>query len=330
MADHVVGMLGSVRAAMREGDELIVVDDGSSDGTAAICRDWLRQYCPDGVLVEQSNQGVCASRNAALARAKNEYVLFLDGDDELVPAAIDAARLILARFNPDLVEFDFDYWSSKSGASFKPGPSKSYRSGILITNAEEIFCATLNDRSWALWGRLIRRSLLASEGELFFPETLSIDDLPTTPRIAARARSLYYHPEPIIRYRLSDNSLSKQRSARHCLDIALATVVVVNDLRRIHLSKLMEESMRLWVARIFYEAIRMAIQSPERHHRLFEEIYKRSVGQIYKNPTEVILSLMATSIELDRKIAREIARFARHPYLQGWMRLLSSLIRRSN
>lgn len=329
MAPYVTAMLNSVLGAMQAGDELIIVDDGSTDGTNTICRDWLRRHCPDGSLIEQANQGVCASRNAALSRAQKNYVLFLDGDDELIPTTIHGIRDILANLRPDVVEFDFDYWQPESQNPLIRSPAKSHQSETLITSAEDILCATLNDRAWALWGRLISRSIFISAPQPFFPTELTIDDLPSTPCIAARAKSLYYHREPIIKYRQIANSLSKQRSAAHCLDIAISIAVAKHGMFQHPLTLRMEDAIRLWAARMFYESLRMARQSPERNHALFEQIYQLAVAQLYPDLTELYESLQATGVSLDRKIAREINRFDRWPYLQAWFREISSYISQS-
>src|SRR5262249_12087779 len=58
--------------------ELIVVDDGSTDGTASL----IEASDPRLVLIRQANQGVNAARNAAMLRARGRYIAFLDSDDE--------------------------------------------------------------------------------------------------------------------------------------------------------------------------------------------------------------------------------------------------------
>ena len=68
---------------------VIVVDDGSTDpGTVEALR-----RLPDGVeLLRQENRGVCAARNAGLARVQTDYALVLDADDRLAPVALRALR----------------------------------------------------------------------------------------------------------------------------------------------------------------------------------------------------------------------------------------------
>lgn len=60
--------------------ELLLIDDGSTDGSAAICDEYAQQYDCCKVFHRQ-NKGVAASRNFALSKAEGKYVVFLDSDD---------------------------------------------------------------------------------------------------------------------------------------------------------------------------------------------------------------------------------------------------------
>ena len=62
--------------------EMILVDDGSTDGSKAICREYAERY-PFVKVISQSNAGASAARNAGLRAAKGEYVHFIDSDDML-------------------------------------------------------------------------------------------------------------------------------------------------------------------------------------------------------------------------------------------------------
>ena len=67
--------------------EIVVVDDGSTDATGAICR----AYGPALRYVRQENAGTAAARNRAIELARGEFVALCDSDDVLLPSFLDAA-----------------------------------------------------------------------------------------------------------------------------------------------------------------------------------------------------------------------------------------------
>ena len=68
----------------------ILVDDGSPDESGGLCDAWAARD-PRVTVLHQENRGVSAARNAGLAAADSEYLVFLDADDALRPGALQAA-----------------------------------------------------------------------------------------------------------------------------------------------------------------------------------------------------------------------------------------------
>ncbi len=65
--------------------EIIVVDDGSTDGTET----WLKKKYPLVTLVQQPNRGVSAARNAGIEKSKGDWIALLDSDDEWLPHKLE-------------------------------------------------------------------------------------------------------------------------------------------------------------------------------------------------------------------------------------------------
>jgi len=97
-ADYVGQAVEDVLAQTYEPIEMIVVDDGSTDGSA----DVVAGYGPTVTLIRQPNAGVSAARNAGLDRATGTFVAFLDADDRWDPRFVEtmAAALTDDRADP--------------------------------------------------------------------------------------------------------------------------------------------------------------------------------------------------------------------------------------
>ena len=90
--------LESVRRQTMPDFEVIMVDDGSPDGCAAICREF-EEKDSRFLLIQQENSGVTAARRAGVERAVGEFIAFVDGDDTLPP---DALEILLSHMSDDV------------------------------------------------------------------------------------------------------------------------------------------------------------------------------------------------------------------------------------
>ncbi len=95
-APYIGPALESVFAQTRQPDEVIVVDDGSTDETP----ERIAPYRDRLVYVRQSNQGIAGSRNTGIRRAQGELLAFLDGDDLWEPEKL-AVHVAAASAHPD-------------------------------------------------------------------------------------------------------------------------------------------------------------------------------------------------------------------------------------
>lgn len=88
--------------------ELILVDDGSKDGSGQIC-DCFVQMDSRVQVIHQKNAGAGAARNAGIAQAKGDYVVYVDADDTVERNYLE----LLSKHDEDLVFIDVDMVDAK-------------------------------------------------------------------------------------------------------------------------------------------------------------------------------------------------------------------------
>jgi len=88
--------------------ELILVDDGSTDGGGALCDEYEKRHPGLIRVVHQENRGLIMARRRGIAMATGELSMFLDADDMLMPNSLATIRTILAETGADIVLFNYD------------------------------------------------------------------------------------------------------------------------------------------------------------------------------------------------------------------------------
>lgn len=167
--------------------ELIVVDDGSTDQTAAA----LAPYANRLQYITQENAGVSAARNAGIRAAKGEFVAFLDSDDEWLPGKL-AAQCAFFNANPPYVICQtLERWIRHGRFTNIPETHKK--------KADFIFGESLRRCMITCSSVMIRRALFDEVG--LFNETLpACEDYDLWLRIARRHPIGLIPTEHLIRY----------------------------------------------------------------------------------------------------------------------------------
>ena len=115
-AAHIAETLESVLTQSSPPDEVIIVDDGSTDGSNEI----VSRYTHLGIsLIRQKNQGESAARNTGINASDSNYVAFLDADDSWYPNHIKTLRELISR-HPDAALLSSAHIIRRGGHMFKP------------------------------------------------------------------------------------------------------------------------------------------------------------------------------------------------------------------
>lgn len=170
--------VGSLQNQTFSSYEILLVDDGSTDGSGALC-DSLANDDMRIRVIHQKNQGAASARNAAIEIARGTFLYFMDGDDWCDPRMLEDMYRTASENNLDLLVtgFTIDTYYDDEGRYYRElrtAPNKIYASqDEFRRDAYKLFDAQL---LYAPWNKLYRRSYLM-ENNLRFPTTFW-DDLP--------------------------------------------------------------------------------------------------------------------------------------------------------
>lgn len=138
--------------------EVILIDDGSTDGTGKICDDYAAKDSRIKVY-HQGNKGISATRNLCLQHANGNYIQFVDSDDWIEPNMLDVMYSKAGECCADVVGCSF--WDERE--------SESEIVDTFYENKESFFYDILQNRWGVLWKLLIKKRVL-TECKISFPQ----------------------------------------------------------------------------------------------------------------------------------------------------------------
>lgn len=186
--------------------EVILVDDGSTDGSPSICDAYCDEH--DGVsVIHKENEGLLAARRDGLREARGLYVLSLDSDDTLIDGCIQKVLSAIASTSADIISFSFTMDLRSLSPSLKANLAPGFHSGCSYDLVKSLLCdCDFN----SVWNKVVRKDLFPCYE--WYTERVGLmhgEDLCQLLPIFDRAKSLFHIDEPLYYYRQHDSNSTR-------------------------------------------------------------------------------------------------------------------------
>ena len=190
--------------------ELILIDDGSSDKSIEVCKEYVKRNPNKIKFFHQENQGVTAARRLGVYYAKGDYICFVDSDDRI---SYNALEILMNFVNDDvdvvITDTNFD---------------------AIITGNDYVNRLLCGKMPVTLWGKLFKKKLLINSGALDLDRRINVgEDWYANVRVALCAErivclssSVYlYNDNPTSVMHVHKNSLVYEEKFRKAIEYAL-------------------------------------------------------------------------------------------------------------
>lgn len=210
--------LDSVKKQSYSSWELILVDDGSTDGSREIETEFVDDVnnshgdCSVTLVINEQNKGAVYSREKGICCATGEYLLFMDADDWWDSDLIKLVDCIINETGADIVQYGYKFKDEKGNDTIDCNVSKKGGNGkginIVDSNSNSFTYKALT-ACYSLWSRAIKRSLFDKEEGYYsmYYDINMTNDLLAFSRPLSLATSYCFSDIYPYNYRLLDSSL---------------------------------------------------------------------------------------------------------------------------
>ena len=199
--------------------EIIIIDDGSTDGSGEICDEYSRQS-HNIKVIHQENKGLSAARNVGLDMAHGEFIAFLDSDDKYHPDFVLFMKTVLDRENVDIAICRYTVHRTVGSMLQSDGdlsiPSIKCGSYNRISSLQALADGTMNPN---VWNKLYRSKLWEN---VRFPEGHVYEDIDTMYRVMNLCERIYLIDERLYMRRIRPGSITGSKTQKYISDRILA------------------------------------------------------------------------------------------------------------
>ncbi len=200
--------LDSILGQTIQNFEIIVVDDGSTDNSPHLIRDYAQQYPHCIQVIRTSNSGPGQSRNKGIQCARGQYIAFVDSDDSIASNYTQVVANKLKQYHPDILIIGYNRMYER-----KPGFLEQH----YVFSRWQLFDKPLSINSHpemigklegAPWLKIISRELIQSNHALLFSAGHMGEDLEVSLKWYLKASSIVACEDKLYNYKIRQSSLN--------------------------------------------------------------------------------------------------------------------------
>lgn len=260
--------------------EILIIDDGSTDGSDIVCEK-LSQTNKSVKVIHQQNMGLSEARNTGIRNASGDYIFFVDGDDYLSDGAVG---YILNAINTCSDIYIIDHANVYDGIK-KEIVEKKFKPNVSVMSGSEVLAM---NGAISAWSSICKKTFL-HDNNLYFTPNLIHEDFEFSIRLYSLAKSVEHLSVPIYNY-VCDRAGSIMNSKNIKSAIGYATSAV---LTRIFIRKHRFNKKQI---RIISDVVSIGFTfSTERIDLLSKESDRKIVFDFYRNNLNDIIYFLWNS-----------------------------------
>lgn len=180
--------------------QIIFVNDGSTDESGNIAKEYASKYPNKIIYLEKENGGLSDARNFGMRYAEGEYIAFLDSDDYVENTMYEEMYNKALQENSDYVECDFVWEYPNKVKKDKRIPYSNKKE--MLTNVRVV-----------AWNKLIKREIL-EKNNISFPKGLRYEDIEFTYKLIPYLNKVSYVDKEFVHYVQRNNSIANVQNER--------------------------------------------------------------------------------------------------------------------